>query len=46
MRLANDLPVVYTCAKAIDFRAGMHSLSVRVEDQLALEPFSKHLCDL
>jgi transposase len=43
MRPANELPIVYLCAKAIDFRAGMHSLSVLVEGQLGLDPFSKRL---
>jgi transposase len=43
MRPTNDAPVVYQCVKAIDFRAGMHTLSVLVEGQLALDPFSKHL---
>jgi transposase len=43
MRPSNDLPVVYLCRDAVDFRKGINGLAVLVEDTLALEPFSDHL---
>ena len=43
MRPSNDLPVVYLCRDAVDFRKGMNGLAVLVEDVLALDPFSDHL---
>jgi transposase len=43
MRPSNDLPVIYLCTAPTDFRRGMHSLSVLVESQLRLDPFSSHL---
>jgi transposase len=43
MRPVNDLPLIYLCAEPIDFRRGMQSLSVLVESQLRLDPFSCHL---
>jgi len=43
MRPANDLPVVYLCREAIDFRKGINGLAVLVEAQLGENPFSEHL---
>jgi len=43
MRPANDLPVVYLCREAIDFRKGINGLAVLVEEQLGENPFSEHL---
>jgi len=43
MRPANDLPVVYLCRDAIDFRKGINGLSILVEDALSLDPFSEQL---
>lgn len=43
MRPANDLPVVYLCRDAIDFRKGINGLAVLVEEALQLDPFSEHL---
>ena len=43
MRPSNDLPAVYLCRDAIDFRKGINGLSVLVEDTLCLDPFSEHL---
>ena len=39
MRPANNLPVVYLCRDAIDFRKGINGLSILVEDALCLDPF-------
>jgi hypothetical protein len=41
MRPSNDLPVVYLCRDAIDFRKGINGLSILVEDALRLDPFSE-----
>lgn len=43
MRPSNDLPVVYLCRDAIDFRKGINGLSILVEDALSLDPFSEQL---
>ena len=43
MRPANDLPAVYLCRDAVDFRKGINGLAVLVEDTLRLDPFSDHL---
>ena len=43
MRPSPDLPVVYVCAEAVDFRKGIGSLAVLVESALDLNPFSSHL---
>ncbi len=43
MRPSNDLPVVYLCRDAIDFRKGINGLSILVEDALCLDPFSQQL---
>jgi len=43
MRPTNDLPVVYLCRDAIDFRKGINGLAVLVEDTLSLDPFSEQL---
>jgi len=43
MRPPNDLPVVYLCRDAIDFRKGINGLAVLVEDSLSLDPFCEHL---
>ncbi len=42
-RPSNDLPVVYVCREPVDFRKGILGLSVLVEAQLSLNPFSEHL---
>jgi hypothetical protein len=33
MRPAPDLPVVYLCREAVDFRKGLYALAVLVESQ-------------
>ena len=43
MRPAPELPVVYLCREAVDFRKGLHALAVLVESQLKLDPFSAQL---
>ena len=43
MRPSNDLPVVYLCRDTIDFRKGINGLSILVEDDLCLDPFSEQL---
>lgn len=43
MRPLNNLPVVYLCRDAVDFRKGINGLSVLVEEALCLDPFSDHL---
>ena len=43
MRPAPDLPVVYLCREAVDFRKGLYALAVLVESQLKLDPFSAKL---
>lgn len=43
MRPANDLPVVYLCRDAVNFRKGINGLAVLVEETLQLDPFSEHL---
>ena len=43
MRPSNNLPVVYLCRDAIDFRKGINGLSVLVEDTLCLDPFAAQL---
>lgn len=43
MRPSNDLPAVYLCREAVDFRKGINGLAVLVEQSLALDPFSEQL---
>ena len=43
MRPSNDLPAVYLCRDAVDFRKGINGLAVLVEDTLIRDPFSEHL---
>jgi transposase len=43
MRPSNDLPLVYLCRDAVDFRKGINGLAVLVEESLQLDPFSEHL---
>jgi transposase len=43
MRPSSDLPVVYFCREAVDFRKGLKALAVLVESQLKLDPFSAQL---
>jgi len=43
MRPSNDLPAVYLCRDAIDFRKGINGLAVLVEEGLELDPFSAQL---
>ena len=43
MRPANDLPLVYLCRDAVDFRKGINGLAVLVEETLQLDPFSEQL---
>ena len=43
MRPSNDLPIVYLCRDAVDFRKGINGLAVLVEETLQLDPFSEHL---
>ena len=43
MRLAENLPAVYLCATPVDFRKGMQSLAVLVENDLQKDPFMEGL---
>lgn len=43
MRPSNDLPEIYVCLKPVDFRKGINGLSVLVEAELELNPFSERL---
>ena len=43
MRPADQLPEVFLCREPIDFRKGIPGLSVLVEAELALDPFSERL---
>ena len=43
MRPSNDLPAVYLCRAAVDFRKGINGLTVLVEEVLCLDPFSEQL---
>ncbi len=43
MRPADDLPEVYLCREPVDFRKGINTLAVLVEESLSLNPFSEHL---
>jgi len=43
IRPSNDLPLVYLCRDAVDFRKGINGLAVLVEETLQLDPFSEHL---
>lgn len=43
MRPSDDLPVVYLCRDAVDFRKGINGLAILVEESLQLDPFSEHL---
>lgn len=43
LRPDNDLPEVYLCRDSVDFRKGINGLSVLVEQQLLLNPFSEQL---
>jgi len=43
MRPSNDLPEVYLCRNAVDFRKGINGLSTLVESTLELNPFSDQL---
>lgn len=43
MRPANDLPVVYLYREVVDFRKGINTLAVLVEEALQLDPFSEQL---
>ncbi|MDH3282532.1 MAG: IS66 family insertion sequence element accessory protein TnpB [Gammaproteobacteria bacterium] len=43
MRPSNDLPVVYLCREAVDFRKGINGLAALVEEVLELDPFSQIL---
>lgn len=41
MRPSADLARVYLCRQPVDFRKGMHSLAVLVEQSLRLDPFAQ-----
>lgn len=43
MRPANELPVVYLCREAVDFRKGINGLAILVEEVIGKDPFSEHL---
>jgi transposase len=43
MRPRNDLPEVYVCLQPVDFRKGIRGLSILVEAELELDPFSERL---
>jgi transposase len=43
LRPANDLPEVFLCREAVDFRKGINGLTVLVEEAFNLDPFSEQL---
>lgn len=43
MRPSNDLPAVYVCREAVDFRKGINGLAVLVEEVFGEDPFSERL---
>jgi transposase len=43
MRPSADLPRLYLCREPVDFRKGMQSLAVLVEQSLGLDPFAETL---
>lgn len=43
MRPASELPVVYLCREAVDFRKSIDGLAALVEGMLVMNPFSEHL---
>lgn len=43
MRPCPDMPEIYLCKAPVDFRKGIRGLSVLVEAELALDPFSERL---
>ena len=43
MRPSDALAQVYLCREPIDFRKGINTLAVLVEEVLRLNPFSEHL---
>ena len=43
MRPSNDLPAVYLCREAVDFRKGINGLAALVEEELDLDPFSEQM---
>ena len=43
MRPSSDLPAVYLCREAVDFRKGINGLAVLVEEVMDLDPFSERL---
>lgn len=43
MRPSVDLPRLYLCREPVDFRKGMQSLAVLVEQSLGLDPFAETL---
>ena len=43
MRPSNDLPAVYLCREAVDFRKGINGLAALVEEVMDLDPFSEQL---
>lgn len=43
MRPSNELPAVYVCREAVDFRKGVNGLAALVEEVLGQNPFSEQL---
>jgi transposase len=43
MRASDSLAQVYLCREPVDFRKGINTLAVLVEEVLRLNPFSEHL---
>lgn len=43
MRPSNELPVVFLCREAVDFRKGINCLAILVEEMLEQDPFSEQL---
>ncbi len=43
MRPSDQLSEIYLCREPVDFRKGIHGLSVLVEAELAQDPFSERL---
>jgi len=43
MRPSNDVPEVYLCREAVDFRKGINGLAALVQEVLGRDPFSERL---
>lgn len=43
MRPSTELPAVYLCREAVDFRKGINGLSILVEEVLSVDPFCEQM---